>query len=107
MISGGAEFYGLGSEPDPGPREFIKAHGPRKFHVQGTFEGEDSPAGATRLSYRAYEMGRQAERATAWLLEQEKAGVKIQWHTLTFSINRSGMEGAPETELWRWEVWGE
>jgi hypothetical protein len=52
-------------------------------------------------------MAEHAERATRWFLEQERYGVKIHWHTLQFSVHRTGMEDLPGLELWRWEVWAE
>lgn len=103
----GAEFYGLERLPDPGPKPVVKASGLRKFHCQTSFEGEDNPPGPASMTYRGSKMAQDSQRAMRWFAEQERQGVKIHWHTLQFSIQRSGMEPHRDVELWRWEVWAE
>lgn len=89
-----AEFFGL--EPDPGPKHFIKADGPRKLVVQ---------IGVTDdlvLEDRQDRMSTLAARAVGVFAY---SGLRVDWHTLTFSVTRSGMELSPDSEMWRWEVW--
>jgi hypothetical protein len=100
-MAGNLEEFGF--EPKP----FVKAGGLRKFYCQTLFEGEDSPRGGPGLSYRAHRMGEDSHRAMVWFAEQERAGVKIHWHTIEFRVMRTGMEDDPDHELWRWEVWAE
>jgi hypothetical protein len=88
------------------PKPVVKAGGLRKFYSQTLFEGEDNPK-SFGASYRAYKMGQDSERAMRWFAEQERAGVKIHWHTIEFRVMRTGMEEDPDHELWRWEVWAE
>jgi hypothetical protein len=84
------------------PKPFVKAGGLRKFYCQTTFDGEEPG-----MNYRAYRMGKDSHRAMTWFADQERAGVKIHWHTLEFHVVRHGTEPSTDTELWRWEVWAE
>lgn len=102
-----AEFFGTDFQVDPGPRSFVKARGLRKFCSQSAFRPDGGPDGSPALAQRAYEMTEATQRAIRWFLEQEHQGVRIQWHTLQFSVERTGMEDLPDSELWRWEVWAQ
>ena len=102
-----AEFWGLGGVPDPGPKPVRVADGLRKFQTRAPFDPALEPEGPYGLSYRAQEMANHAERAVRFFRQQEDAGVKMHWHTLQFSVERTGMELLPDTELWVWEIWAE
>lgn len=102
-----AEFFGLDRVPDPGPKPVVTAAGLRKFYSQSAFRPDGGLDGSPALAQRTHDMTEATRRAISWFLEQEMYGVKIHWHTLQFSVQRTGMEDLPDTELWRWEIWAE
>jgi hypothetical protein len=82
--------------PFPEPHPFVKASGLRRAYVQ---EAVDT-RGLT-LGIRAAEMARVARRAVEFF---DNSFHNVEWHTIEFRVVNHGME-APDTELWRWEVW--
>lgn len=91
-----AEFFGI--EPDPGRRPFIPADGPRKLSVQITVAVRD----IERAEDHQERMAELAARAVGVFA---RSGLQVDWHTLAFRVDRTGMELLPDDQLWRWEVW--
>jgi hypothetical protein len=83
--------------PDVDPKPFVKAAGLRKAYLQQVVAPED-----LTVHGRADLMPRLAERAVEFFYSQEW---EVQWHTLTFSVRKTGMEPDGDSELWRWEAW--
>ena len=95
-----AEFYGIHGYADPGPKPFVKAEGRRKLVVQLGASGDTVRVPADRQE----QMSILAARAVGVFASSGRA---VEWHTLTFRVDRTGMELLPDEEFWRWEVWAE
>jgi hypothetical protein len=87
-------FFG-DSEPDPGPRKFVAAYGRRKLNTSQAVRLEE----VRNAVDHEVKMAEFAARAIRMFSESM---LEVEWHTLSFEVNRDGMG---EAYIWRWSVW--